>query len=106
MSDFELPIGPIPTKVRIVELYLTSAMEPELDEHGGQVENGEDVQTERLLVRAKVEDQYGVERWVHSGNYQKAIDVGVLTAQQATQLRDLIILMRETIEGKVLPPQV
>lgn len=104
MSDFTGYEEPsVPTKVRHIEIHITSGLVPEVDEYG--VPTGADIEVERISARASVEDQNGIDQWVHSANdHTILLDKGVLTTTQLQNMRDFVQGFRDSIEAVLLPP--
>jgi len=102
MSDFKAYEEPTtPMKVRRIEIWVTSLLVPDLDEYGDPI--GTDTETETLFARAAVEDQDGIEQWVHNANHTVLIDKGILTTQQLQSMRDFIQAFRDSVETVLLP---
>ena len=93
---------PIPTEIARLEFTMVLTMQDVIGEDG--LPTGEREEIEELRAQAVVNDQDGIERWVHVGDHTRLLMVELLTTTQLTQLRDFMQTFKANTAAKILPP--
>lgn len=102
MAKFETFQQSVPTKVKKIEIQLTSILKPVHDVIDGETVVVGEEEVEALVAFADVEDQDGNIIWNHSADYQELLNMGLLTAQQLQIMQTWLQDFRDGVEAKVL----
>jgi hypothetical protein len=102
MAKFETFQQSVPTKVKKIEIQLTSILKPVHEVIDGETVVVGEEEVEALVAFADVEDQDGNIIWNHSADYQELLNMGLLTAQQLQIIQTWLQDFRDGVEAKVL----